>query len=120
MNVTEKQTPFVTVQIERGTRRYGHGGWCADIMVMIGDMDKLGVLRDCNDGTEKIFGFMAVIDDCHMGASAVGICLRHHDGRMHNFEVADAVRMGLCRTHGKKLEANKIAILMRSSIAQER
>ena len=82
--VAEKQAPFMAVQIKRGAWCYRNFGWRADVTVMTCNMKQLCVARDGDVGTEKIFGFGAMVGDRHMSAGAIGICLGHHDGRMND------------------------------------
>ena len=39
-NIAEKQAPLVPVKVERGARRYRHGGGSADTMPVVRDMKK--------------------------------------------------------------------------------
>ena len=64
------------------------------------------VACDRDVGAEEIFGFRTMVDDRHMGAGTIGICLRHHDGGMQDLQIANAIRMRLCSARSKKHESN--------------
>ena len=91
----------MAVKVKCGARRNRHFGWRADVMFMTCDTKQPRIARDGDVSAEKIFGFGTVVGDRHMGAGAIGICLRHHDSGMQDFQIANAVRMRLCGGRGK-------------------
>jgi hypothetical protein len=58
-------------------------------------MKKPCTARCLNVCPEKIFGLGTMVGDRYMGTGAIGVSLRHHYGRMNNFQIANAVGMRL-------------------------
>ena len=70
-------------------------------MLVICDTKQPRIACDGDIGTEKIFGFRTMVDDSYMDASAIRVCLRHHDGGMHDLQIANAVGMRLRGARGQ-------------------
>lgn len=119
-NVTEKKAPFAAMQIQRGTRCNLNFRKCAKIVVVTCNTKKLSIACNLYVCAEKVFGLWTVVNDRHMRASAIRICLRHRDGGMQDFQIAYAVGMPLRCASGQKIRTIDIVALMDTLPAQER